>query len=93
MSIEIYAIVLITMVNSYALGRKVGTPNRLQVGRKFHGTRLFGRKGVRFARKLAIAGAHALGKAGGAAIGGAIGGPMGAAIGAGMGSAAAKMIR
>lgn len=81
------------MVNSYSLGRKVGTPNRLQVGRKFHGTRLFGRKGVRYARKLAVAGAQGLTKGLGAAVGGSLGGPVGAAVGSAIGSAAAKMIR
>ena len=60
------------MVNSFSFGRKVGSPNRLHFGRKSHGTRAMGRKGVRHARKLSVAGAHNISKSavgGGASMG------------------------
>ena len=56
------------MVTSFSFGRKVGSSNRLHFGRKSHGTRAMGRKGVRHARKLSVAGAHNISKP--AAVGG-----------------------
>jgi len=81
------------MAISSVFGRKMSGGDRMLLGRKAHGSRVFGRKAVSYGRKLAMTGMRGALPLIGGAVGSSLGGPMGGAAGAAIGSRIAGDLR